>query len=305
MILAIQRNMANNKLLVNERQTELGNFLIGRLLPVRQKRQVGPFTFIDHMGPSEAGPGKYFDVDQHPHIGLSTLTYLFHGEVEHRDSTGAEAIITPGDVGFMTAGKAVTHTERTPQHLRDGRTFTMHGYQIWVALPPAQEDMEPRFDFHSKESLPRWTEDDVHYVLVAGNAFGRSAPLQGYSPLFMVDIQAEKEVKIDLSGQLEGEVAFVIVEGVISEHGERVEAGQMLISKTNEQCSIALDAGTRLLLFGGAPLEQEHFLLWNFVSHSKQKLQAAAERWMAKEFPKVLGDDTYIPLPERLRSYKA
>jgi hypothetical protein len=136
--------LANNKLLVNERQADIGQFMVGRLLPFRGKQQVGPFTFIDHMGPAIFGNGNYMDVDQHPHIGLSTLTYLFKGEIEHRDSLGSVKTITPGDVGFMTAGHGVTHTERTPEYLRTKHPFIMHGYQIWVALPKDKEDMEPQ-----------------------------------------------------------------------------------------------------------------------------------------------------------------
>lgn len=290
--------MANNKLLIDERQADLGNFMVGRLLPFRKKRQVGPFTFIDHMGPGQVGNGKYADVDQHPHIGLCTLTYLFEGQIEHRDSTGANQIIKPGDVGFMTAGKGVAHTERTPQNLRDGRIFSMHGYQIWVALPREKEEMEPQFDFYPAAEIPTWTIESTTFKLVAGNAFGKSAPLQGYSPMFMVDIYAEKATVINLREQLQGEVAFVIVKGSITDNGQQVNAGQMLISKTNEECEISLEDDTQVLLFGGEPLAEEHFLLWNFVSHSKERLEKAKVDWKNKSFPKVPGDDTYIPFPE-------
>ncbi len=290
--------MANNRLLVDERQRDLGNFMVGRLLPFRKKRQVGPFTFIDHMGPATLGKGKYIDVDQHPHIGLSTLTYLFEGEVEHRDSMGSMQVIRPGDIGFMTAGKGCTHTERTPQDRRGDDAFVMHGYQIWVALPHDQEEIDPHFDYYPANEVPTWSEGTVSLRLVAGNAFGRSAPLQGYSPLFMVDIVAEEETTLKLAGQLEGEVAFVIVTGSIMDNTEKVEAGQMLISKTNEQCEICMEAGTRLLLFGGEPLEKEPLLLWNFVSHSKERLQQAKQDWQDRKFPKVPGDGTYIPIPE-------
>ncbi len=291
--------MANNKLLVNERQADLGNFMVGRLLPFRKKRQVGPFTFIDHMGPATLGNGQYVDVDQHPHIGLSTLTYLFEGEVEHRDSLGTVQIIRPGDVGFMTAGYGVTHTERTPAHLRQAGTFTMHGYQIWVALPKEKEEMPPQFDFYPRDTLPTWTTEGLTFKLVAGKAFGRSAPLQGFSPLFMVDIYAEAATTISLKDQLEGEVAFVIVKGAIIDEGETVEAGQMLISKTDNECEITVKANTQVLLFGGAPLPEEHYLLWNFVSHSKTRLQEAKTDWENKEFPTVPDDRTYIPMPVR------
>lgn len=289
--------MANNKLLVNERQTDLGNFMVGRLLPFRKKRQVGPFTFIDHMGPAELGNGKYVDVDQHPHTGLSTLTYLFEGEIEHRDSIGSVQVIHPGDVGFMTAGSGVTHTERTPKSRRNGAPFTMHGYQVWVAMPKEKEDMDPKFEYYTSAEIPVWKSGPLTYKLVAGKGFGKTAPLQGLSPLFMVDIYAEKETTINIKGQLEGEVAFVIVKGSITEDGKRVEAGQMLISKTDAACEICLEEDTQLLLFGGEALPEERFLLWNFVSHSKEKLQEAKKDWIEREFPKVPGDDTYIPFP--------
>ncbi|MGK0386024.1 MAG: redox-sensitive bicupin YhaK (pirin superfamily) [Patiriisocius sp.] len=290
--------MANNTLIINERQTELGSFMVGRLLPFRKKRQVGPFIFIDHMGPAIIGNGNYVDVDQHPHIGLSTLTYLLEGEIEHKDSIGSVQIITPGDVGFMTSGSGVTHTERTPKRKRSTETFTLHGYQIWVALPFDKEDITPHFNFYANKDIPTWKKDSLTLKLVAGNAFGKSSPLQGYSPLFMVDITAEKDTTIDLRGQLKGEVAFVIVTGEIIDQDTKVGAGQMLISKTNEQCKICVAAGTQVLLFGGEPLKKEPYLLWNFVSHDKDKLVKAKEDWKYKKFPKVPGDDTYIAIPE-------
>ncbi|MFT4733490.1 MAG: redox-sensitive bicupin YhaK (pirin superfamily) [Psychromonas sp.] len=292
--------MANNRLLVNERQADLGDFMVGRLLPFRKKRQVGPFTFIDHMGPGLMGNGKYADVDQHPHIGLSTLTYLFEGQIEHRDSLGSLQVIGPGDVGFMTSGSGVTHTERTPKELRGPKEFMMHGYQIWVALPKKLEEMAPRFDFYPCKNIPQWEENGLRLKLVAGNAFNKSAPLQGYSPLFMVDIYAEKETSLNLRGRLTGELAVVIVKGAINDQGEQVKAGQMLISKTDEHCEIHLEAGSKVLLFGGDPLPEERYLLWNFVSHSKDRLKKAKEAWKNKKFPRVPNDNTYIPLPDML-----
>ena len=290
--------MANNKLLVNERQADLGNFMVGRLLPFRKKRQVGPFTFIDHMGPSTMGNGAYFDVDQHPHIGLSTLTYLFEGEIEHRDSTGSVQVISPGDVGFMTSGKGVTHTERTPKQNRTGEAFLMHGYQIWVALPVEKEEMNPRFDYYPSSDIPKLIDGSLTIKVVAGNAFGKSAPLQGYSPLFMVDIFASEQTTLNLLGKVKGEIAFVVVKGAILNEGQKVEAGQMLISKTDDECEICLDANSQILLFGGETLPEERFLLWNFVSHSKERLEKAKQDWKNKSFPKVLSDETYIPIPE-------
>lgn len=289
--------MANNKMLVDERSRDIGSFLVGRLLPFRLKRQVGPFTFIDHMGPSVVGPSKFIDVDQHPHIGLSTLTYLFEGEIEHKDSTGASAVVRPGDVGFMTSGAGVSHTERTPETLRNGNSHKVHGYQVWVALPTEMEEMSPRFDFVAKEDVPTWSQDGLELRLIAGEAYGRKSPLKVYSHLFMVSVFAKKAAMLNVREQLRGEIAFVIVKGSVLSGSEKIEAGQMLISKVENECEIAQAEGTQILIFGGEPLPEERFLRWNFVSSSKERLDKAEADWKARLFPKVPNDETYIPFP--------
>ncbi|MEM9990153.1 MAG: pirin family protein [Bacteroidota bacterium] len=289
--------MANNKMLVEERTRDIGNFLVGRLLPFRKKRQVGPFTFIDHMGPVELGNGKYADVDQHPHIGLSTLTYLLEGAIEHRDSTGAVQVVRAGDVGFMTSGSGVTHTERTPDFLRTAATYQMHGYQVWVALPKAKEEMQARFDFVAKEDLPTWTQGHLNMTLVAGEGYGRASPLPVHSPLFMLDITARADTTLDVKGQLEGEIAIVVTSGSVADEDTTVEAGQMLVSKVEDNCQITIRKDTRILLFGGQPLPEERFMFWNFVSSSKERLEKAKQDWRERKFPKVPTDKTYIPLP--------
>lgn len=289
--------MANNKLLVEERARDIGNFLVGRLLPFRKKRQVGPFTFIDHMGPTQVGPGGYMGVDQHPHIGLSTLTYLLEGEVEHKDSTGAIQVIAPGAVGFMTAGSGVTHTERTPEHLRDGSSHASHGYQIWVALPKEEEERDPFFQYIPADQLPKWEVNGMSVTLVAGEGFGRTSPLQVFSPMFMVDVQTKTPNRLEINGELSGEIAIVVTTGSVSDGEETVAAGQMLISKTEDTCFLDLSAGTRILLFGGQPLPEPRYLYWNFVSSSKERLEIAKEDWKNRKFPQVPGDTTYIPLP--------
>ena len=298
--------MANNPMLVPERERQVGNFLVGRLLPFRAQRQVGPFTFIDHMGPSAIGPGNYFDVDQHPHIGLSTLTYLLEGEIHHRDSTGADRVITPGSVNFMTSGRGCTHTERTPDGFRQNQQHgTLHGYQIWVALPTEREEIEPRFDHVAADELPCWRDGQLDFTLVAGEGYGRTSPLPVYSPLFMVDVSAasaETDQTLTVAGELRGQIAVVVVTGAVTvetETGERehVEAGQMLLSQADDTCCIDLQAGSRVLLFGGERLPEERFMFWNFVSSSRERIERAKEDWRAWRFPKVTGDDTYIPLP--------
>ncbi|MEM1216732.1 MAG: pirin family protein [Bacteroidota bacterium] len=290
--------MSNNTLLVAERSRDIGNFMVGRLLPFRRKRLVGPFCFIDHMGPSQVGPGRYVDVDQHPHIGLCTLTYLLDGSIMHRDSTGAEQEIMPGSVNLMVAGSGVTHTERTPEIIRRiGAEQHLHGYQVWIALPTAEEERSPSFHHIGSDQLPNWTEGGLQFRLVAGQGFGRQAATPTFSPLFMVDISAEQSEMLDINGQLNGEIAVVVVHGQVSVDEELVKQGQMLISKTEDHCCLQLEEGTRLLLFGGQPLPEERFLFWNFVSHSKERLERAKADWQAKRFPPVPGDETYIPLP--------
>lgn len=289
--------MNNDRIYVEERSRDIGDFLVGRLLPMRKKRQVGPFTFIDHMGPTQLGNGKFMDVDQHPHIGLSTLTYLFEGAIHHQDSTGSNQIVSAGDVGFMTAGKGVTHTERTPAHLRNNSTFQLHGYQIWVALPKELEEKDPEFEFLSANQLPTCEQDGLKIKLVAGSGFGLTSPLTVFSPLFMVDIYAEKAQKLSIHDQLEGEIAVVVVKGEAKSNEHTISAGAMLISKTENECELELAAHTQLLLFGGEPLPEERFLLWNFVSSSKERLQKAQQDWMDKKFPKIETDNTYIPFP--------
>ena len=298
-------------MLVAERERQVGSFLVGRLLPFRKKRQVGPFTFIDHMGPSISGPGSYFDVDQHPHIGLSTLTYLIEGEVAHKDSTGADLVITPGSVNFMTSGKGCTHTERTPEvlfpsgasnpALAAGRKHkvsqTVHGYQVWVALPAALEEMEPRFDHVAAEDLPRWSADGLDFALIAGEGFGRTSPLPVHSPLFMVDVLAKENGSLNIAGELKGEIAIVVVTGEVLVGTDYVKAGEMLISETDNECCMDLSEGTRVLLFGGEPFPEARHLYWNFVSSRPERIEQAKKDWEAKKFPKVPGDDTYIPLP--------
>lgn len=285
---------------VAERERRVGNFLVGRLLPFRKKRQVGPFTFIDHMGPSKVGPGAYFDVDQHPHIGLSTLTYLIEGEIAHKDSTGADLVITPGSVNFMTSGKGCTHTERTPESLKQQNvTQTVHGYQVWVALPAALEEMEPRFDHLAADQLPRWSDDGLDFALVAGKGFGRTSPLPVHSPLFLVDISAKENGSLNIAGELKGEIAIVVVVGEVLVGTEYIRAGEMLISETDNECCMDLSEGTRVLLFGGEAFPEPRHMYWNFVSSDLARIEQAKRDWEAKRFPKVEGDDTYIPLPKK------
>ncbi len=290
--------MSNIGLIIEERSRDIGDFLVGRLIPFRKKRMIGPFIFIDHMGPTTLGPNKYMDVDQHPHIGLSTLTYMLEGEINHEDSMGTHQRISPGSVNWMTAGKGVTHTERTPQDLRNGKVFRAHGYQIWVALPRDLEDMEPQFHHIPADQLPRWTDKSAAFTLVAGSGYNRESPVPVYSPLFMVEIKNQEAYDLDIAGKLSGEIGICIVDGAIEACEEVIEKGNILVSKVEDACKIKMRPHTHLLLFGGEPFPEERHIYWNFVSSSREKIEEAKEQWRNKSFPMMEQDGTYVPLPK-------
>ncbi len=258
---------------------------------------VGPFIFIDHMGPTELGPGRYMDVDQHPHIGLATLTFLLEGEIEHRDSLGTRQVIRPGSVNWMVAGKGVSHTERTPAELRQGDAFTVHGYQIWVALPKEAEEMNPAFYHFDEKDLPAWNDGPNNWTLVAGKAFGKEAPVPTYSPMFMVELKSSESNAIDLSGQFEGEIGICVVKGAVLACDQRVEAGNLLVSKDEDACQLLVEEGSHILFFGGQPFEEGRQIYWNFVSSNAERIEQAKEDWKNWNWPKVEGDETYVPLP--------
>jgi len=202
--------VSNNNLIVEERSRDIGDFLVGRLIPFRKKRMVGPFVFIDHIGPSEIGEGKFLDIDQHPHIGLATLTYLLEGKIHHNDSIGTSQIITPGSVNWMVAGKGCAHTERTPEIARSNGNHILHGYQIWVALPKYLEDLDPEFHHIEATQLPSWKEGKASFKLIAGKGFEKESPLPVHSPLFMVEIKTEELFKFSAEGKLSGRASYIL-----------------------------------------------------------------------------------------------
>lgn len=289
--------MSNTGLIIEERSRDIGDFLVGRLIPFRKKRMVGPFIFIDHMGPSLIKPGHYMDIGQHPHIGLSTLTYLLEGQVMHRDTLGTEQLVTPRSVGFMTSGRGIVHTERTPEALRDGGEYPVHGYQIWVALPKALQWMNPEFSFTPAESLPSWSTAGLDFTLVAGEAYSHRSPVPVFSPLFMVEVKSRQKQVLDVKGQVSGEIGIVIVEGYIEACAERIEQGHMLVSKEEDLCRIVVGEDTHIFLFGGEPFEEERHIFWNFVSTEKELIEQAKQDWKDKKFGMVPGEKGYIPLP--------
>lgn len=290
--------MSNIGLIIEERSRDIGDFLVGRLIPFRKKRMIGPFIFIDHMGPTQVGPERYMDVDQHPHIGLSTLTYLLEGEILHEDSLGTRQSIRPGSVNWMVAGSGVSHSERTPVALRNGSVFTMHGYQIWVALPKALEDCDPEFHHIPAADLPRWTDGAAEFTLVAGKGYGKASPVPVHSPLFMLEIKNTAAYRLNTKDHLKGEIGICIVEGGIEACGETVTAGNIVVSKVADTCETLLKPHSHILLFGGEPFDETRHIHWNFVSSDLDKIERAKTAWEARTFPMMPNDTTYVPLPQ-------
>lgn len=289
--------MSNIKLIIEERATSIGKFMVGRLLPFRQKRMVGPFIYIDHMGPVKLSERENFDVLPHPHIGLSTLTFLFEGSIMHRDTLGNQVEIKPGAVNWMTAGKGIVHSERTPEYLRHSQLL-MHGLQIWVALPKDKEKMEPQFSHIEAQQIPTWTEGDLQFKLVAGEAFGRKSPVPVFSKLFMLEIKSKTKQTVNIGEELYGESGLYILDGGIESEGNVYGSKQLLVAKDSTLCEFTINENSSIYIFGGEPFAEERFIDWNFVASSKELIEEAKQKWKDRSFPKIEGDDTeFIPYP--------
>lgn len=289
--------MSNIKLIIEERAVSIGKFMVGRLLPFRQKRMVGPFIYIDHMGPVKLGERENFDVLPHPHIGLSTLTFLFEGSIMHRDTLGNEVEIKPGAVNWMTAGKGIVHSERTPEYLRDSQLY-MHGLQIWIALPKDLEKMEPEFFHIEEQQIPRWTEGGLQFKLVVGEAFGKKSSVPVFSKLFMLEIKSKTKQSVNIGDQLYGESGLYILEGAIESEGNIYDPKQLLVAKDTKLCEFIIQENSTIYIFGGEPFQEERFIDWNFVSSSKELIEEAKQKWKTQSFPKIEGDETeFIPYP--------
>lgn len=289
--------MSNISLIIEERAARIGNFMVGRILPFRQKRAVGPFVFIDHMGPVKLSANDNLDVLPHPHIGLSTLTFLFDGAIVHRDSMGTEMEIKPGAVNWMTAGKGVVHSERTPEYLRNSDK-SLHGLQIWVALPKHLEETKPSFQHIDANEIPTWEEFDVKIKLIAGEAFGKKSPVKVHSNLYFIEIKSEKAQTISIGDFLFGESALYILEGHIKSEGNTYESKQILITNDSKLCEFEIGERSTVYIFGGEPFPEERFINWNFVSSRKERLEQAKDDWINQRFPKVPGENAFVPYPQ-------
>lgn len=294
--------MSNIGLILEERPSDIGNFMVGRLLPFRGKRTVGPFAFIDHMGPTALNDHENLDIGPHPHIGLSTLTYLFEGNIMHRDSLGTEVEIKPGQVNWMTSGKGIVHSERTPERLRHSDKH-LHGLQIWVALPKHLEQMEPSFAHIEENGLPQWKIGDVSVKLIAGEAFGKKSDVPVYSPLYFLELKSTGKQKMTIGSELYGESGLYILEGSIESDGDTFLPKQLLVAKDTSLCEFTMNENTTVYIFGGEPFEEPRYIYWNFVATSLELIEDAKKRWTEQTFPKIEGETGFVPLPEEIKSF--
>ena len=266
------------------------------MLPWGGGRMVGPFIFLDQLGPVAFAPGQGIDVRPHPHIGLATVTYLFEGELVHRDSLGVVQTIRSGDVNWMTAGRGIVHSERTSPELRAGGQ-RMHGLQSWVALPGEFEEAEPSFDHTPAAKLPEQDRDGVRLRVIAGRAFGLTSPVQVFSEMFYVDAAMSAGAALDIPEEYAERAAYVL-QGKVSAEGQDFESGTLLIFTSGSRAHLVAKGVSRVALLGGAPVGERH-IWWNFVSSSRERIEQAKRHWADGAFPQVPGETEFIPLPER------
>jgi redox-sensitive bicupin YhaK (pirin superfamily) len=291
-----ESSSASIEIVVEGRKREVAEFAVRRSLPSIHRRSVGPFVFIDHFGPMAFPPGKTMDVLPHPHIGLSTVTYLFEGEIIHRDSIGSLQPIRPGDLNWMTAGRGIAHSERSTdeQHIKGGRS---HGLQIWVGLPTAKEEVAPTFAHHPNATLPTLRHGDADLKVIAGEAYGVSSPAIVSSPIFYVDARLEKG-SLELPNDHEERAAYV-VEGSITVDGRTFDAGNLIVFRSGKQGILRGSANAHVMLIGGERLDGPRYMWWNFVSSRKERLEQAKREWKEGLFAKVVGDEReFVPLPD-------
>jgi redox-sensitive bicupin YhaK (pirin superfamily) len=278
------------------RTNDIGGFTVRRALPSAQRRMVGPFIFLDHMGPAEFRSGQGIDVRPHPHIGLATVTYLFDGEIMHRDSLGSVAAIRPGAVNWMSAGRGIAHSERTAaDHRVAGEP--LHGLQCWVALPATDEEGAPAFVHHAAEALPVESHDGTTVRVVAGRFLGLTSPVVTGWDTLMADVTLAAGASLPLDAEAE-ERAIYLVSGEVEIAGDRFEAGRLLVFRPGDRITVRAAAPTRLAVVGGATMDGPRHIWWNFVSSRKERIDQAKADWKAGRFDTVPGESEFIPLPD-------
>ena len=283
-------------LLIEPKTRDLGGFTVRRTLPDKRRQRVGPFIFFDHLGPAEFQPGTGVDVRAHPHIGLATITYLFEGEILHRDSLGCVQPIRPGAVNWMTAGRGIVHSERTTEAvLASGQR--VHGLQTWVALPLDAEETEPTFQHYPAGDIPVVSVDGADIRVVLGSAFGVSSPVATLSETLYVEVNLEPGQSIALPDA--EELAVYVVEGSVAINREFVDAGVLAILQSGSSGKVSARTQAKIMFAGGDALEGDRIIWWNFVSSSRERLERAKEDWRAQRFDTVPGETDFVPLPER------
>ncbi|MEL6724854.1 MAG: pirin family protein [Pseudomonadota bacterium] len=291
--------------IIKPREKDLGDgFVVRRILPFHSRKMVGPFIFFDHFGPVDYAPGKGFDVRPHPHIGLSTVTFLYEGAIRHKDTLGNDLVIRPGAVNWMTAGRGICHSERTPDEERAAGQ-SMHGIQTWVALPKEHAEIAPDFVHHPAETLPEFDLGGAHARVLAGEAFGHRSPVEFPWDIWYVGGDTDNGASFIISADEAEERALYVAFGEAIVDGETIEPGQMAIFAPGEDIPVMLQAGTRFMLAGGAPMDGPRMIDWNFVATNKERLEKAKADWRASAaggwtdtpFSLPEGEDDYIPLP--------
>ena len=283
--------------LIIPRSHDVGGFEVRRALPSARRRLVGPFIFFDRMGPALLRAGEAIDVRPHPHIGLSTVTYLFDGRIRHRDSLGTEMVIEPGDVNLMTAGRGIVHSERSPEEMR-GAPMSLSGLQTWLALPDADEEIAPVFENTARGDLPDFDWDGASGRVVIGAFHGARSPVTTRSDTLYVDILLKPGARIDIPAETE-ERALYLLEGDVEIAGDVFAANQLLVLRAGDAITVGSQTGAHFMLFGGAALGSRRYIWWNFVSSSKERIEQAKEEWRSGRFDIVPGDEKeFIPLPE-------
>ncbi len=283
-------------LMVVANAKDLGGFEVRRALPTAKRRLVGPFIFFDRMGPAILRAGQALDVRPHPHIGLSTVTYLFDGRIRHRDSLGTEMVIAPGDVNLMTAGRGIVHSERTPEELR-GVPMSISGLQTWIALPDGKEEVAPLFENTASAALPDFAWQGVTGRVVIGGFDGVRSPVRTASETLYVDIRLDPGAELRIPAEAE-ERAVYVLDGAISISGDTFGENRLLVFRPGDEIVVSSEFGAHVMLFGGASLGSKRYIWWNFVSSSKERIEQAKEEWRTGRFDIVPHDaDEFIPLP--------
>lgn len=280
---------------VGPRHRELEGFTVNRVWPTARRRLVGPFVFLDHLLLAETPKYSGLDVPPHPHIGLATVTWLFSGQLIHRDSLGVEQLIRPGDLNWMTAGRGITHSERSSPQSR-AQPSTLHGVQCWVALPKSFEECEPTFEHCEAADIPVRYADGVEIRVIAGSAFDLEAPVTVQSPLFLVDARLAAGSSLELADSL-GQRAIYIVSGSIDLANQRYESGQFIVWPDTQPLQLRAHSSAHLLLLGGMPLSEDRHIWWNFVASDFAMIEAAQQRWNKGDFPQVPGETEQMPMP--------